>query len=105
MQKYIECKNVCLVTYVTYCGCYFSTLEDFFYIVLQNVRRIDSSFLFTCIIVRKYIADCPQGFYGKNCSTECSLNCHVFSDCDRSTGQCKRGCKQGWTGNTCDQSK
>lgn len=61
--------------------------------------------LFTCIIVRKYIADCPQGFYGKNCSTECSLNCHVFSDCDRSTGQCKRGCKQGWTGNTCDQSK
>lgn len=85
---------MCSYRYVTYCGV-FLTLEDFFYFII----------FFTCIIVRKYIADCPLGFYGKNCSTECSLNCHVLSDCDRSTGQCKSGCKQGWTGNTCDQSK
>lgn len=29
----------------------------------------------------------------------------MTSKCDRSTGQCDGGCKQGWTGNICDQSK
>lgn len=55
------------------------------------------------IIVWGYIADCQTGYYGKNCSKECSSNCQTTSECDKSTGHCIGGCKQGWAGNTCDQ--
>lgn len=50
-------------------------------------------------------AECQQGHYGKDCSQKCSVNCNVEDQCDRTNGQCDNGCKSGWTGNTCDQSK
>lgn len=48
---------------------------------------------------------CVSGNYGKNCSDQCSLNCDVIRNCDRVTGECDKGCKPGWIGNTCDQGK
>lgn len=51
------------------------------------------------------IADCDPGRFGKNCMQRCSVNCNVTSICDRFTGRCDGGCKLGWKGDTCDQSK
>lgn len=36
---------------------------------------------------------------------KCSENCMNSASCDRFTGYCNGGCKPGWTGNKCDQSK
>lgn len=73
---------------------------------------INSTFFFKyglklSLFVDKFrlIAGCPSGQYGKNCLDTCSENCIVASKCDRFTGQCEGGCKQGWTGTTCDQGK
>lgn len=49
------------------------------------------------------ISECQTGYYGQDCSIPCSKNCDVSRECDRFTGQCNEGCKEGWTGNTCDQ--
>lgn len=48
-------------------------------------------------------AGCQSGYYRRNCSHRCSENYIVTSQCDRFTGRCGGGCKQGWTGNTCDE--
>lgn len=53
----------------------------------------------------KITSECQLGYYGENCGNQCSENCNVTSRCDRFTGNCNRGCKLGWTGNTCDQSE
>nr|XP_022304108.1 neurogenic locus notch homolog protein 2-like [Crassostrea virginica] len=49
--------------------------------------------------------ECPQGFYGRDCVYNCSENCNVTRRCDRFTGKCEGGCKQGWTGTTCYQKQ
>lgn len=49
--------------------------------------------------------ECQFGYYGENCTNQCSMNCNVTSRCDRFTGSCDKGCKPGWTGYKCDQSK
>lgn len=33
------------------------------------------------------------------------MNCYLKDQCDRTNGLCYKGCKPGWTGETCDQSK
>lgn len=48
---------------------------------------------------------CQFGYYGKDCTGRCSVNCYYTSRCDRFTGHCTEGCKAGWTGNMCDQRK
>lgn len=50
------------------------------------------------------IVACSAGFYGKNCSEECSCNCNVAKECDKITGACNGGCKPGWTGMICNDS-
>lgn len=50
------------------------------------------------------IAACSAGFYGKNCSEECSSNCNVAKECDKITGACNGGCKPGWIGIICNDS-
>lgn len=46
-----------------------------------------------------------MGYYGKNCSNQCSAFCNVTGRCDKITGYCDGGCKPGWTGKSCDQKK
>ena len=45
--------------------------------------------------------DCPEGFYGEDCSEECE--CQNGASCDDLTGQCN--CTAGWMGETCNESK
>lgn len=61
------------------------------------IHSSESTLLFTL--------ECPPGYYGNDCSNQSSLNCDVTSTCDKSTGQCKGGCKPRWTGGVCYQSK
>lgn len=51
------------------------------------------------------VVGCPAGFYGTNCSKQCSVNCAVTNSCDRFTGRCDGGCKPGWKGLYCNESK
>lgn len=48
---------------------------------------------------------CQQGYYGNRCTGICSKNCFQSRNCDRFTGDCNRGCQQGWMGSKCDQRK
>lgn len=49
--------------------------------------------------------ECMLGNYGKNCIYKCNTQCIVSNQCNRFTGHCNGGCKQGWAGNMCDQGK
>lgn len=51
------------------------------------------------------VVGCPAGFFGTNCSKQCSVNCDESNPCDRFTGRCDRGCKIGWIGLYCNESK
>lgn len=44
------------------------------------------------------IVACSAGFYGKNCSEECSSNCDVTKACDKITGACNGDVNQGGQG-------
>lgn len=57
------------------------------------------------ILNNKQLVECQQGHYGRDCSQTCSTNCHIENQCNRFNGECDEGCKPGWTGITCDQSK
>lgn len=47
--------------------------------------------------------ECRGGWYGVNCSQQCSGYCKDKATCNHMTGQCDRGCDAGWTGATCEQ--
>lgn len=44
---------------------------------------------------------CAQS-YGDNCRQPCSLQCYN-NTCDRFTGRCLLGCKDGFNGELCDR--
>lgn len=69
------------------------------YILFHFIKKITDNFKNYTFVA------CQSGYFGYNCSYQCSPNCKVTNNCDRFTGQCDRGCKPGWTGVTCDQSK
>lgn len=62
-------------------------------------------FINRLLMLQKNFAECQQGYYGRDCTGSCSVNCYITSRCDRFTGFCTRGCKSGWAGNTCVQRK
>ncbi|BFZ20613.1 hypothetical protein BsWGS_23652 [Bradybaena similaris] len=45
--------------------------------------------------------NCRRGFFGPPVCRKC--NCHLDSLCNRETGQCPFGCKNGWHGKSCYQ--
>lgn len=60
-------------------------------------------FINQMLMLQRNLAECEQGYYGRECTGRCSVNCYITSRCDRFTGFCTGGCKLGWTGNTCVQ--
>ncbi|XP_071118524.1 multiple epidermal growth factor-like domains protein 6 [Haliotis cracherodii] len=55
---------------------------------------------------------CLTGYYGQLCGDTCSINCDVYSNstssspvqCDKTSGECKYGCKRGWYGEKCNET-
>lgn len=47
--------------------------------------------------------ECPQGFYGRNCSNKCSEKCFIYKDCNIKTGVCFGGCAVGWKPPLCNE--
>lgn len=48
---------------------------------------------------------CDIGYYGRGCQQECSIFCKISHDCNPVSGHCNRGCKNGWKGDECLESK
>lgn len=49
--------------------------------------------------------ECTNGWYGLNCSHQCSGHCRDGVTCNPMTGQCDGGCNVGWTGVMCEKGK
>lgn len=49
------------------------------------------------------ITECKEGWYGVNCSQQCSGHCRDGAICNQVTGLCDGGCEVGWTGYLCDK--
>lgn len=47
---------------------------------------------------------CPGGKYGHECTGECGF-CQDGKPCDHVSGICTNGCKDGWSGDKCKNSK
>lgn len=45
--------------------------------------------------------ECMSGQYGDECLNKCSDFCKISNKCDFVSGECKGGCKEGWTGSDC----
>lgn len=50
------------------------------------------------------LSDCIAGLYGTFCEKKCSQSCQN-DYCNKTTGFCLNGCRSGYLGNTCNQSK
>lgn len=46
--------------------------------------------------------ECDDYFFGINCKQQCNPNC---DGCNKKTGVCDTGCKPGWKGISCQESK
>ena len=65
-----------------------------------------SLFLFTFFNVynkiKILIVACSSGSYGENCNKRCEINCR---SCNGVNGLCDSGCKPGWKGIACEESR
>lgn len=50
-----------------------------------------------------FTPDCREGWYGVNCSKQCSGHCKDDTPCYQVTGHCESKCAAGWTGLQCDK--
>lgn len=46
---------------------------------------------------------CTEGWYGINCSQQCSGHCRDGTTCNHVSGQCDGRCDAGWTQFACDK--
>ncbi|CAL1547951.1 unnamed protein product [Lymnaea stagnalis] len=46
-------------------------------------------------------AECKPGYFGSNCSNECTCNSTNVESCNRTDGRCT--CSQGWKGTNCSE--
>jgi hypothetical protein len=47
------------------------------------------------------LTECVVGFYGENCTQKCG-HCMDVNGCDKTTGECRNGCRPYWAGSKCD---
>lgn len=48
-----------------------------------------------------FMTVCPKGYFGPDCLHKCSTYCSGNESCNRFTGVCDEGCKDGWSGPIC----
>lgn len=56
------------------------------------------------VIFVAVLTECIQGWYGPKCENKCSDSCKNKS-CIATTGTCLYGCKPGYIGHNCSESK
>lgn len=49
----------------------------------------------------KCIAECDNGTFGFDCTSNCSTNCLNELPCNKRNGHCDNGCNPGYTGSDC----
>lgn len=49
------------------------------------------------------ITECKKGWYGDNCTQQCTAHCKDNTTCNHVTGLCDEGCDKGWKGYMCDK--
>ena len=54
------------------------------------------------VFLRFSLVDCIGGRYGPTCGEDCG-HCISNDVCDKSNGNCPRGCSAGYKGNTCKE--
>lgn len=47
--------------------------------------------------------ECKEGWYGNNCTEQCTEHCKDGTTCNHVTGLCDEGCDAGWKGYMCDK--
>lgn len=52
-----------------------------------------------------FYLECSTGYFGMNCSKNCSGHCGNNESCDHVTGVCFNGCQDGYIGARCDESE
>lgn len=62
----------------------------------------ETSFPLTSMKRCPFFLECPDGFYGNNCTVECGHCAHDVA-CDPVTGSCPNGCGDGYHGTNCSQ--
>lgn len=50
-----------------------------------------------------FLEACRDGWFGNNCSLQCTGHCRDGTVCNHVTGQCDRGCEAGWKGSFCEK--
>ena len=70
----------------------------------QNPACLSQKIVSYSLLLHCIFAECRAGYYGDNCSTECSSGCQS-SQCHHVTGICSEGCLPGWLGEFCNQRK
>lgn len=74
-------------------------IRYFFYFILTFRKA-----LFKTKMYHFCITEC-EGWYGVNCSQQCSGHCRDDSVCNHVTGLCDNGCDAGWKEVKCDEGK
>ncbi|XP_056003431.1 receptor-type tyrosine-protein phosphatase T-like [Ostrea edulis] len=73
-------------------NCRNAYLRNYFY---GQCHRTDKS-----NVVTPWGSECLDGWYGKNCATQCNPNCR---GCNRFNARCESGCLPGWKGPLCEK--
>lgn len=72
---------------------------------ISRKKRMCILFHLICLfyVFMFFIIACREGWFGVNCSQQCSGHCRDNATCNHVTGQCDGGCNAGWTGTLCEQ--
>jgi hypothetical protein len=73
--------------------------ETFLDTALLHHRNVEQDWMLIYVITA-----CSIGFYGMDCVESCNINCGITGRCNKSSGQCDKGCQPGWRGIMCDTS-
>lgn len=77
------------------------TEGDHCYLMLKTLCFNSKCMTYYSVMMVFYL-ECDENFFGINCKEQCYTNC---VGCNKKTGVCDTGCKPGWKGMSCQESK
>lgn len=94
--------------YFTYFSIFFLNLILLCSFILSNcyccTGGLYDTWAFCFINYLCYLSECIAGMYGAVCENNCNQFCQN-NYCNKTTGFCLNGCRSGYLGNICNQSK